>query len=51
VKLTTHLEFKKAWSYISTPTPRLHGVVLNEVQGQLYLYLTLPVCVCVSLVR
>jgi hypothetical protein len=32
-------EVKNAWSYISTPPIRLHGVVLSYAQGQLYLYL------------
>jgi hypothetical protein len=40
VKLTTHLHLvprsKNAWSYTSTPI-RLHGVMLSEAQGQLYL--------------
>jgi hypothetical protein len=27
---------EKAWSYISTPPTRLHGVVRNEAQSQLY---------------
>jgi hypothetical protein len=30
-------EVKNAWSYTSTPTVRLHGVVLSPAQGQLYL--------------
>jgi hypothetical protein len=32
-------EVKNAWSYTSTPPIRLHGVVLSEAQGQLYLLL------------
>jgi len=33
-------EDKNAWSYTSSPSIRLHGVVLSEekVQGQLYLF-------------
>jgi hypothetical protein len=31
-------EAKNAWSYTSTPPIRIHGVVLSEAQGQLYLY-------------
>jgi hypothetical protein len=42
VKLPTHLHLvpksKNAWSYPSTSTIRLHGVVLSWAQGQLYLY-------------
>jgi hypothetical protein len=34
---------KNAWSYISTPIIRLHGVVLRYEQGQLHVYLTLHV--------
>jgi hypothetical protein len=30
-------EVKYAWSYTSAPPIRLHGVVLSEAQGQLYL--------------
>jgi hypothetical protein len=41
VKLTTHLHLvprsKNAWSHTSTPPIRLHGAVLSETQGQLYL--------------
>jgi len=41
VELTTHLHLvprsKNEWSYISTPPIRLHGVVLSQAQGQLYL--------------
>jgi hypothetical protein len=29
-------EVKNAWSYTSTPPTSFHGVVLSEVQGQLY---------------
>jgi hypothetical protein len=42
VKLTTHPSLvprsKNAWSYTSTPQICLHGVVLSEAHGQLYLY-------------
>jgi hypothetical protein len=30
---------RNGWSYTSTPTIRLHGVVLMPVKGQIYLYL------------
>jgi hypothetical protein len=44
IKLTTHrrivLRSKNAWSYTSTPSIRLHGVVLRA-QGQLYFHLCL----------
>jgi hypothetical protein len=33
-------EVKNAWSYTSTPPICLHGVVLSEAQGQLYLSLS-----------
>jgi len=32
-------EVVNGWSYTSTPTIRLHGVVLNSAQGLLYLFL------------
>jgi len=45
-KLTTHFHLvprsKNAWGYTSTPPIRLHGAVLSEAQGQLYLYLVYP---------
>jgi hypothetical protein len=31
-------EVKNAWSYTSIPPLRLHGVVLSQAQGQLYLF-------------
>jgi hypothetical protein len=33
-------EVKNAWSYTSIPPMHLHGVVLSNAQGQLYLYFT-----------
>jgi hypothetical protein len=37
--LPSSAKVKNAWSYTSTPPLCLHGLVLSEAQGQLYLYL------------
>jgi hypothetical protein len=36
--LPSGAEIKNALSYTSTPPIRLHGVVLSQAQGQLYLF-------------
>jgi hypothetical protein len=33
-------EVKYAWSYTSTPPVCLHGVVISQAEGKLYLYVT-----------
>jgi hypothetical protein len=37
--LPSSAEVKNEWGYSSIPPIRLHGVVLSEAQGQLYLLL------------